>query len=111
MKFKSILTGVLAVLLVGGIAMATDNCIDREEPTRDPAPAVRDVTRSDDMGAWVDVNCDTDFERATYEECCGMPYNLWLQDHPYSNALNRYYGLPENAARPGITRLRGLPCE
>jgi len=27
--------------------------------------------------------CDTDWERATYRECFGLEYDLYLQDHPY----------------------------
>jgi hypothetical protein len=113
MKFKSILTGVLAILLVGGVALANgkSDCSEREEPREPAAPAITEPTRSDSQGAWVDVNCDTDFERATYEECCGMPYELWLQDHPYSEYINRLNGTPAGSARPGIFRLNGQTCE
>jgi hypothetical protein len=47
MKFKSILTGVLAILLVGGVALANgkSDCSEREEPREPAAPAITEPTR------------------------------------------------------------------
>ena len=39
-----------------------------------------DAIEVDREGLPIPTYCDTDWERATLPECCGLEYNLWLQD-------------------------------
>jgi hypothetical protein len=95
MKFNILLTTVLAGLLifapiVGATCESEPTTPDVPEVAPAPAPDVAEVDESDPNMFWrktVDgwVNCDTSWKRATYPECFGRPYALFLQNNSTGN--------------------------
>ena len=47
-----------------------------------PSVSLPDPVELDGIGNLAKA-CNTDWERATYRECWGLPYKLYLQDHPF----------------------------
>lgn len=111
MKNLIITVACMFMLVFAPIAGAVCECpgYPSPEPTNDVPEVVETVTYEGNAPIPA-RNCDTDWERATYPECCGLSYELLLQDHPYSYFLNDWFDLDKHAAR-WVTREFGVPCK
>jgi hypothetical protein len=92
----SLVIGIALVFMLVGAAPATTECND--SPDTPEAPASIDVQTGDNEPIPA-VSCDTSWERATYRECWGLPYLVYLQDHPF--VQNGWY---MRTGFPGINR-------
>ena len=81
----SLMIGMSAAYACGHGHGDTPNDTPNDTPTDTPsAPSHKDapaaVTSGETVGLPDVFACDTDWERATYRECFGLPYDLLLQD-------------------------------